>query len=98
MHYVYILKNAKGEKYIGTTQDLKSRLLEHNSGETKTTKNNGVYKIIWYCVFIEKSRAYEFEKYLKSSSGYAFTNKHLVWFMQQTNKKAPNVKSGSFGC
>ena len=78
MYYVYILRNESGEKYIGITQDLKKRLQEHNNGETKTTKNNGVYKIIWYCSFIDKARAYEFEKYLKSSSGYAFTNKRLI--------------------
>jgi predicted GIY-YIG superfamily endonuclease len=78
LYYVYILRNKSGEKYIGTTQDLKNRLNEHNSGETKTTKNNDEYKIIWYCVFNNKSRAYEFEKYLKSSSGYAFTSKHFL--------------------
>ena len=78
MYYVYILRNESEEKYIGTTENLKKRLSEHNNGETKTTKNNGEYKIIWYCAFTHKSRAYEFEKYLKSSSGYAFTSKHLI--------------------
>lgn len=78
MHYVYILRTESGEKYIGTTQDLKNRLEEHNNGETKTTKNNGEYKIIWYCAFTNKSRAYKFEKYLKSSSGCAFTSKHFL--------------------
>jgi len=72
------LKGEKGERYIGVTSDLKQRLTQHNSGTTKTTKNNGEYKIIWYCAFNDKSRAYEFEKYLKSSSGYAFTAKHLI--------------------
>jgi len=70
--------NDKGEKYIGVTNDLKQRLTQHNSGQTKTTKNNGVYKIIWYCAFNNKPRAYDFERYLKSSSGYAFTSKHLI--------------------
>lgn len=78
MYYVYILRNESGEKYSCTTQNLKKRLSEHNNGETKTTKNNGEYVIIWYCAFNEKSRAYKFEKYLKSSSGYAFTSKHLI--------------------
>ena len=72
------LKNESGEKYIGATQDLKNRLYEHNNGEATTTKNNGIYKIIWYCAFADKVRAYEFEKYLKSSSGHAFTNKHFT--------------------
>ena len=78
MHYVYILISERGEKYIGVTNDLKQRLAQHNSGQTKTTKNNGAYKIIWYCAFNNKSRAYNFERYLKSSSGYAFTAKHLI--------------------
>jgi len=78
MHYVYILKGEKREKYIGVTNDLKQRLIQHNSGTTKTTKNNGTYNLIWYCAFNNKSRAYAFEKYLKSSSGYAFTSKHLI--------------------
>jgi len=79
MYYVYILKSKKdGSKYIGVTQDLKNRLLEHNSGETKSNKSKLPYKIIWYSAFVEKLRAYKFERYLKSSSGYAFTAKHLL--------------------
>lgn len=78
MYYVYILKNLDDKKYIGVTADLKTRLAQHNSGRTKTTKNNGMYKVIWYCSFHEKEKAYAFEKYLKSSSGYAFTNKRLL--------------------
>ena len=77
MHYVYILKNQEGEKYIGVTSDLKTRLNQHNNGKTRTTKG-GVHKIVWYSAFVNKDKAYDFEKYLKSSSGYAFTNKHLL--------------------
>jgi predicted GIY-YIG superfamily endonuclease len=78
MYYVYILHNTSGEKYIGATSDLKTRLAQHNSGTTKTTRNKGEYKVTWYCAFSEKEKAFTFEKYLKSSSGYAFTNKHLI--------------------
>lgn len=52
--------------------------MQHNSGKTNTTKNKGEYFVIWYSAFSEKEKAYDFEKYLKSSSGYAFTNKHLI--------------------
>ncbi len=78
MYYVYILKNQNEEKYIGVTKDLKTRLNQHNSGKTMTTKNKSSYTVIWYSAFSEKEKAYSFEKYLKSSSGYAFTNKHLI--------------------
>ncbi|MBI1839030.1 MAG: GIY-YIG nuclease family protein [Candidatus Colwellbacteria bacterium] len=79
MHYVYILKSDKdGTRYIGVTSDLKRRLREHNSGSAKYSKTKSPYKLVWYCVFPDKESAYKFEKYLKSSSGHAFTNKRLV--------------------
>ncbi len=77
MYYVYILKNTEGEKYIGVTHDLKTRFAQHNDGKTRTTKGS-LHKIVWYCAFPNKEKAYDFEKYLKSSSGYAFANKHLL--------------------
>ena len=79
MFWVYILKSKKdNSKYIGVTVDIKNRIEEHNRGETKTTKSKIPYKLIWCCAFVNKEKAYEFEKYLKSSSGYAFTNKHFL--------------------
>jgi len=36
------------------------------------------YHLIWYCAFLEKKKVLAFEKYLKSSSGFAFRNKHLI--------------------
>ncbi|MEK7614359.1 MAG: GIY-YIG nuclease family protein [Patescibacteria group bacterium] len=79
MYYVYILKSEKdGSRYVGTTTDLKNRIEEHNKGETKSNKSKIPYKISWCCAFSNKTLAYNFERYLKSSSGHAFTNKHLV--------------------
>lgn len=79
MYYVYILKSKKdSSKYIGATADLKNRLQEHNSGKARYSSAKRPYQIIWYCAFTEKQRAYDFEKYLKSSSGYAFTKKRLI--------------------
>ena len=79
MYYIYILKSDFDEsKYIGATTNLKRRFNEHNSGGVRYTRTKKLYKIIWYSCFQNKERAYKFEKYLKSSSGYAFTNKHLI--------------------
>jgi len=79
MYKVYIIESLKDKsKYVGVTNNLRNRLKEHNKGKTKSNKSKTPYKIIWYCAFGNKSRAYEFEKYLKSSSGYAFTKKHLI--------------------
>ena len=79
MYYVYILKSGfDGSKYIGATNNPKRRFNEHNSGGVRYTRAKKPYKIIWYSCFQNKEIAYKFEKYLKSSSGYAFTNKHLI--------------------
>jgi putative endonuclease len=78
MFYVYILKCNDGLHYTGCTQDLKERFDRHQKGYVDSTKNKLPVSILFYCAFIEKSKAYEFEKYLKSGSGIAFRNKHLV--------------------
>lgn len=79
VYYVYILESKQDHsRYIGTTSDLRNRFKEHNCGETKSNKSKRPFKIAWYCVFGNKSVAYAFERYLKSSSGYAFSNKHLL--------------------
>lgn len=79
MYYVYILQSEKDRsRYLGVTEDLKRRLQEHNNGSAKYSNTKRPYKIIWYSAFVNKLRAYTFEKYLKSSSGYAFTKKHLL--------------------
>ena len=79
MYKVYILVSIKDKtRYVGVTSDLVKRLKEHNSGETKSNKSRIPYKLIYYCSFHNKIKAYEFERYLKSSSGHAFTKKHLI--------------------
>ncbi|HEV7449602.1 MAG TPA: GIY-YIG nuclease family protein [Candidatus Paceibacterota bacterium] len=79
MFYVYILESTKDKsRYIGATSDLKNRLAEHNAGETKSNKSKAPYVIAWYGAFKTKSSAYAFEKYLKSSSGFAFSNKRFL--------------------
>lgn len=79
MYYVYILSSKIDySRYIGVTGDLKRRLKEHNSGLSKYSSSKRPYKLIWCCIFTNKKKAYEFELYLKSSSGFAFTKKHLI--------------------
>lgn len=79
MFYVYILKSKKVNKYYtGVTNNLKRRILEHNNKNSDFTAWSGPYILKWYCAFIDETIAYNFEKYLKSSSGTAFRNKRLI--------------------
>src|SRR3989344_589747 len=79
MYYVYILRSSKsGTLYYGYTTNLKTRLKEHNKGKTKYTKGHIPWKLVWYCAFVKKQKAKDFELYLKSGSGKAFVYKRLV--------------------
>ncbi|MBI4022024.1 MAG: GIY-YIG nuclease family protein [Candidatus Andersenbacteria bacterium] len=78
MYYVYILELVDGKHYIGFAADLKKRLLQHKHNTVFTTKNQKADKLVFYAAFATKKLALDFEKYLKSSSGFAFRNKHLV--------------------
>src|SRR3989344_7525960 len=81
MYYVYILKSRlDGSCYTGVTNDLKNRIEEHNSGSSRYSSTKRPYDLVWYCRFVEKDKAYEFEKYLKHGSGHAFARKHLIYF------------------
>ncbi len=79
MYYIYILKSSKSQiLYYGYTEDLRKRVAEHNKGQSKLTKGHRPWKLVWYCAFVSKQRAKDFELYLKSGSGKAFVYKRLV--------------------
>jgi len=79
MYYVYILKSSKSHiLYYGYTENLKKRYIEHNSGQSRFTKAHIPWELIWYCGFIDKQKAQDFELYLKTGSGKAFVYKRLV--------------------
>jgi len=78
MHYVYILKNEQGNKYVGCTEDLKGRLARHNRGEVPSTGKMIPWHIAHYAAFPDRKKAYNYEKYLKSGSGRSFAARHLL--------------------
>jgi putative endonuclease len=78
-YYVYIIQSLKDKSlYTGITTNLKKRLEMHNYGGSKYTSKKLPYKLIWYSSFLDKYKAYKFEKYLKTGSGIAFLKKHLI--------------------
>lgn len=80
MYYVYILKSVgnSNQTYVGSSSDIQKRLESHNSGANKHTRKFRPWKVVWYCAFSTKEKAFDFEKYLKSSSGIAFRRKRLL--------------------
>jgi len=56
---------------------LEDRIKRHNSGQVKATINHLPVEIVTYTAFTDKYKAYNFEKYLKTGSGRAFSKKHF---------------------
>lgn len=75
---VYILKCANGKYYTGYTTNINNRLVAHNKGEVSFTKDKLPVTLALLSLFINKQKAYDFERYLKSGSGIAFKNKRLL--------------------
>lgn len=71
--YVYVLKSEIAEKsYTGSTDDLKRRLDEHNSGKSTYTSRYKPWKIIYTENFPTILEARSREKYLKTRAGRMF--------------------------
>jgi predicted GIY-YIG superfamily endonuclease len=79
MHYVYILWSSKSKNfYYGYSDDLAKRFSEHNKGIVKSTAPYRPWRLVTYLAFDNQKSAKDFERYLKSGSGKAFTYKRLV--------------------
>ncbi len=66
MYYVYLLRSNDHEFiYIGSTPDLKRRILEHDRGEVKSTKFYRPLKLVYYEAYTDKLDALNRECKLK---------------------------------
>ncbi len=66
MFYVYVLKSKKDEElYIGSTNDLKRRIKEHESGESFSTKLRRPFDLIYYEAYKDEKDARKRESSLK---------------------------------
>jgi len=78
MKYVYILQSKVDEHfYVGITDDLRARLAKHNAGGVPHTSKSRPWRVKTYVAFNDEKQAFNFEKYLKSPSGRAFSKKRL---------------------
>jgi len=77
MFYVYVIRNYKDKTYTGQTSDLASRIDRHNGilknkSKSYTSKNKGVWELIYQEEFETRSGAIKREKELKSFRGREF--------------------------
>ena len=79
MFYVYILKSKKdGNLYIGSTDNLKRRFLEHNDGKVSSTKARRPFMLIYYEAYLSEKDARKREKSLKLRSNSFYQLKQRI--------------------
>ncbi|MCL4200575.1 GIY-YIG nuclease family protein [Patescibacteria group bacterium] len=67
MAWLYILWNRSTDRfYIGSTINLKRRLLQHNSGNTRTTRLLGTNELVYTEEYTTELEARNREKQIKS--------------------------------
>ncbi|MBU0531212.1 GIY-YIG nuclease family protein [Patescibacteria group bacterium] len=78
MHYVYVIWSESAKrKYIGSTSDLKKRLLCHNTGLVTSTKTFIPWKLIFYEAHSDKMLAILSEMFYKTAQGRRQLKKKL---------------------
>ncbi len=79
MYFVYTLHSKKdGNLYIGYTENLQRRFVEHQEGKVMSTKHRLPIELIYYEAYLNQDDAKGREKFLKSGSGHRFLKKQLV--------------------
>lgn len=70
MFFVYIIQSLKnGDYYIGHTENLNTRLKQHNSGRVRSTKTKRPWKLVYRESFNNKQEAYKRELQIKNYKG-----------------------------
>ena len=79
VRYVYLLRSTShpDRRYVGSTDDLRRRIGEHNDGKAIHTAKSIPWRLVAAIAFEDDARALAFEQYLKSGSGIAFANRRL---------------------
>jgi predicted GIY-YIG superfamily endonuclease len=78
MWYVYFLQLNNDGIYVGSTGDLRKRMLLHQKGDVRSTKSYRPVTLRSYVAVDSELRARQLEIYFKSGSGKAVAMKRLL--------------------
>jgi putative endonuclease len=82
MYYVYVLRSkSSGKHYIGQTDDIKRRLLEHQQGLARYTRGRGPWDLVLVEEYSTRTEAMQREHFLKSGQG-------RNWLKEKLNGRA----------
>jgi putative endonuclease len=66
---VYVIKNSKGRLYIGLSENVATRVDQHNNGTSRWTKGKGPWSLAWTSAQMPLSEARKLENLLKRQKG-----------------------------
>ncbi len=69
MYRVYVIQNAEGKFYIGISEDVETRVTQHNTGVSKWTKSRGPWALRWTSEAMSITEARKLENFLKRQKG-----------------------------
>ena len=79
MWYVYILRSLTDSNlYVGSTNNIRRRLADHNSGKVDSTKGRTPFGLEAYIAVRDQVKAIELEQYFKTGSGRALLQKRIL--------------------
>ena len=79
--WVYILQNPAGRFYVGHTDDVERRVLEHNDatrGRATFTHKNGPWTLVWQESHPDRTAAMAREKQIKSMKSARWIRENLL--------------------
>ena len=82
-HYVYVLRSLRDRLfYIGYSDDLRTRVKDHNAGKNVSTKNRRPLELIFYEAYPSKADALRRESYFKTTKGKVTLRQMLKDFLK----------------
>ena len=95
MYAIYILKNNKSKRfYTGCTNNLTRRIDEHNRGQTKFTRQKGVWNLIYKEEYKTSKEAKLRERQIKSYKGGNAFKKLIAGVVQWQDASFPRMRRG----
>jgi len=93
---VYILRSERsGRYYVGATKDLARRLSEHESGENKSTRNRGPWKLAHVEHFATNAEARRHEQAIKHKKSARYVQQLIASGHGERAPKAFGEVAGS---
>ena len=78
MFYTYVLQCGDGNLYIGSTGDLRRRIVEHQAGRVTATASRLPVRLEYYVACRSEKGARRREKQMKTGFGRAYLKRRLA--------------------